>query len=175
MSNPTPTVRDRIISSLAEKFLQSKDRFENAGFKDFQINTKIGQPSFVSRDLPIIHISLTSEQVDQYLSTNLFKDLRECSLLVNVYTDRTIVDGKVCFFTKNNIKDGVPHVEGVTRLIGTLILEHEDEDQPEEVVWAQFSGRDLNIADSSDPKTISSTLNYQLRYTLDLDHPRYRS
>ena len=168
-----PNVRNKIVMSLAMKFAQSKTRFEEAGLKTLVINTKIGQPSFASRDLPVVRITLTSEQVDQYLTTNLFKDTRECSLLVSVITDRITTNDQVCYFTKSNIKEGVPYVENITRLIGTLMLEHENEMQPKEVVWAQFAGRDLSIADTADPKTITSTLTYQIRYTLDLNHPYY--
>lgn len=168
-----PNIRNKIIMSLAMKLAQSKTRFEEAGLKTLIINTKIGQPSFESRDLPVVRISLTSEQVDQYLMNDLYKDNRECSLLVSFITDRSIADDRVTFFNKTNIKDGVPYVENIARLIGTLMLEHESENQPDEVVWSQFGGRDLLIADTSDPKTITSTLTYQIRYALDLDHPYY--
>ena len=172
-SSVDPNVRDKIVMSFVEKLESSRDRIEATGFTGFAINTKLGQPSFISRDLPIIHVMLSNEQCDQYLSTNLYKDIRECSLLVSIYTDRTVVGDKTTYFTKNNIQDGVPHVENVTRLIGTLLLEYEEEGQPEEMVWSQFAGRDLNVADTSDPKTVSSVINYQVRYTLDLNHPYY--
>ena len=168
-----PNVRNKIVSSLMMKFAQSKLRFEAAEFVGFQINTKIGQPSFEGADLPMIHISLGPEQVDQYLGTNLYKDFRSCSLLTSVYVRGFFKDGKFQHFNKENIREGVPFVENVTRLIGTLILEHEAERQPKEVVWAQFSGRNLNISEQADPKVITSTMTYNVRYALDLNHPFY--
>ena len=168
-----PNVRDKIISGLRSKFKSSEDRFRSSDFFNFQINTKIGQPSFSDPDLPMIHISLGPEQVDQYLNNNLFKDFRECQLLISIYANGLTRGEDFIKFKKSNIKEGVAHIENVSRLIGTLILEYEDDGQPKEVVWGQFAGRNLNIAETSDPKIISSTMTYNLRYNLNLNHPKY--
>lgn len=169
-----PNIRNKIVSSLMMKFAQSKSRFEANRLTGYEINTKIGQPSFESSDLPIIHISLGPEQVDQYLNTDLYKDFRSCSLLTSIYASGFTRDDKTFYhFNKKNIREGVAFVENITRLIGTLMLEHENEQQPKEVVWAQFSGRDLNVSETSDPKVITSTMTYNIRYALNLNHPYY--
>lgn len=164
-SSPDPNVRDKIISSVAQLF--------SLKLTEYQINTKIGQPSFIGQDLPMIHIMMGDEQVDQYLGGNLFKDIRESPLIITVITDRFTVGDEIQYFNKDNFQAASTYIEHESQRISDLIIEHEKEGMPDEVVWSILSDRTFKTEASSDPRIVSGIITFSIRYTLDLNHPYF--
>ena len=168
-----PNVRSKIINGLVLRS-QNVVQLEKLGIKELNINTNIGQPSFESADLPMLHISLGSDSVDQYLANNVYKDLRETILTMGLYLDQFLDDqNRPSKFNRLNLKEAAKIAELSSQIIDDIVSAYR-ETYPDEVLSIVLSGRDFNVTDDSDPKIAIAILNYNVRYQIDTNHPYFR-
>lgn len=168
-----PNVRSKIINGLVLRS-QNVVQLEKLGLSEININTNIGQPSFENADLPMLHISLGNDVVDQYLTNNPYKDLRETTLTIGLYLDRFIDNqNRMSTFNRINLKEAARIVEASSQIIDDIVSAYR-ETYPDEVLSIILSGRDFNVIEDSDPKVAIALMNYAVRYQVNTDHPYFR-
>lgn len=178
------SIRHQIIEETS-KLVSSNDIWtEVDGAPEPTISNDIGRPSFEESDLPVIHVYMANEDVDEFLLDNIYEDIRTSPLLIDIYLNKHVPpttdvmpDPVLIPFieqTEKDLRNAVRYMERIMRAVNTDIQAFHQKSEPgrptimRDVIQLVLSQFTFSIEKESDPKVGRIHIEYQAKYHVRL-------
>ena len=158
-------LRAKIQSDISRLMLESSRTWATSPLK---IDTGISPPIFDEFDLPLLHLDMGNEEVDEYLVNDQFTDMRRSPISLHFYINSYLADGKmVPFIDKGGqaLEAGSRYMEDIVRRVDTVMKNYRHS-YPKGLVQIILSTMDYYIERGSDPKVGRILMEYSSQYQI---------
>ena len=156
-------LRHKIQTDISRLMMESSRTWATAPLK---IDTGISPPIFDEFDLPLLHLDMGNEDVDEYLVNDQFTDMRRSSISLHFFINSYLSDGKMTPFIDKGeqaLEEGSRYMEDIVRRVDSVMKNYRHS-YPRGLVQIVLSTMDYYIEKGSDPKVGRILLEYQSQY-----------
>ena len=136
------------------------------------VSNDIGRPSFDEQELPLLHVTMSNEDVDEHVLDDVYTDIRKSPLTIDLYFDKYF-DGEFKTFVERDsesLRDASEYIERLMKAVNESMQKYgkEEDPYPYQVIQLVLSQFSFSVEADSDPKIGHIHAEYAAKYQIEL-------
>lgn len=164
------SVRESILKEVTE--LIREDSIKWPATRPLRTSNDIDEPMFDEYDLPLAHIMVGDESVDEHVLCDPLVDFRECPLSITIYINKyPSSEGARLFIDKddNDLLRASDYIETISSSISVVMQQYKGD---RSILDIKLSTMNFSVETKSNPKVGKLVMSYNCRYQVDLSRTR---
>lgn len=160
-------VRESILMELSNLIREDSQKWPAT--RKISISNENNENLFDEYDLPIAHVVMGEEAVDEHVLCDPLLDIRESLLTIDIYIDKYISnDGPKLYIDQSpdDLKMGIAYIERISSSVSVLMQQYQGD---RSILDIKLSTLTFTIEAKSNPKVGKLHMVYQCRYQVDLN------
>ena len=160
-------VRDSILMEISNLIREDSQKWPST--RKISISNEENENLFDQYDLPIAHITMGDEDVDEHVLCDPLLDIRECLLTMNIYIDRyASAEGPKLYIDQSpdDLRMGIAYIERISSSVSVLMQQYQGD---RSILDIKLSTLNFTVEAKSNPKVGRLNMVYRCRYQVDLN------